>query len=88
MTLEGDLGGALVPSVHVDTLLAKRTEILEKTAEGLALLLQADQLAGSAGFGSQYLRKTWRKMFWKSLPCSAPGCMAAVRARTRSCLTA
>lgn len=54
MTVEGDLGGALVPSVHVDTLLAQRTEILEKTAEGLALLLQADQLAGSAGFGSQW----------------------------------
>lgn len=57
MTLDGDLGGGLVPSVHVDTLLAQRTEILEKTAEGLALLLQADQLAGSAGFGSQ-----WREL--------------------------
>src|SRR5690606_41615726 len=33
-------------------------------------------------------RRTWRRMFWRSSPCSAPGCTAAARARIRSCWTA
>lgn len=55
-TIEGELNsGGLVPSIHVDTMMAHHAQVLQLTREGLALLLEADRVAVDAGFESQWL---------------------------------
>lgn len=46
--------GNLVPSIHVETLLAHRQKILDTMRQGCALLVEADELATSGGFGSHW----------------------------------
>lgn len=48
--------GALVPSVHVETLLARRDHVLDTMQRAFALLVEADRTAAASGFGSQWLK--------------------------------
>lgn len=48
--------GNLLPSIHVDTLLAHRAKILDTMQQACTLLVEADQLAVSGGFGSQWTK--------------------------------
>lgn len=50
--------GHLVPSLHIDTFLAQRAQVLALMREACAKLLEADRLAAAAGFGSQWVHLT------------------------------
>lgn len=56
MSMDGELdAGGLVPSIHVETMLAHHSEVLRLTRDGLAMLLEADRVAVATGFESQWL---------------------------------